>query len=344
MSTGEVVELNPLLVDPGPRVRVDGLNLDHVAALREVADDLPPVTVVKTGERWRVVDGNHRREAAALASRPLRAVVVEMSAADAEDFAWRANGQHGLPYSLADRRRRVRSLLDSHPDWSDRQIAADAGVTHKVVAALRPTGPRGQLDGKRQGADGKSRPGSKSEQHAQRDRIAGLLAEHPDWSLHRVAQEVGASAMTVASVRTQITQGSPAADRGGEAPVEIDRDPSPGADQGEGGEAPPARHLAPVPDRTGEEPTPALGDLIEWYPTPGQWVGDASFQTSNAARDFARLMDRRMFRDVEAEDIAGCCPADRRRNAAYAARRMADAWAALADELEAPIRPATAEA
>lgn len=343
MSTGEVVELNPLLVDAGPRVRVDGLNLDHVAALRETLDDLPPVTVVAAGDRWRVVDGNHRREAAALAGRPLRAVVVEMSKADAEDFAWRANGQHGLPYSLADRRRRVRSLLNTRPDWSDRQIAADAGVTHKVVGALRPTGPGGQLDGKRQGADGKSRPGSKAEEQAQRDRISALLAEHPDWSLHRVAREVGASAMTVASVRTQI-KSSPAVGVG-DPPVETGPPPSPGEDRSEvDGDGSTGRHLASVPDRANETPELTVGDVLNWYPSPGQWASDPSFRVSSAAQDFARLMDRRMFRDAEAEDIAGCCPVDRRRNAAIAARQMVAAWAALAVELEQPTHPATAEA
>jgi hypothetical protein len=38
------------------------------------------------------------------------------------------NAAHGLPLSLADRKAAARRILGSYSDWSDRSIAAIAGI------------------------------------------------------------------------------------------------------------------------------------------------------------------------------------------------------------------------
>lgn len=342
MSTGEVVDLPVQRIKPGPAVRSERIDIDHARNLIPALDDCPPIVVREVGDGYELVDGQHRLSASKFAERKtVRAVVVALSDDEAYVAGVEANNGHGKPLTLAERKKAAVGIAKRYPDWSDRAIAAKCALSDKTVGKIRPrpTAEDPQLDGKRAGADGKARPASKAEQQAQRERIAALLVEHPDWSLHRIAEESGASPMTVASVRSKL-QESPAPPAEG-PPVETgpDEDPTPGDDHPEPEAAPVRPQLGVVPDREGE-PEPTVGDLLDWCPSPGSWSTDKAFTASNAARDFARLMDRRMFRDAEAEDIAGCCPLERRRQAAFAARVMATAWSDLADELEAPARPA----
>ena len=43
----------------------------------------------------------------------------------------------GLRRTHEDKRRAVRSMLERHPDWSDRRIAEHVGVDHKTVGSVR---------------------------------------------------------------------------------------------------------------------------------------------------------------------------------------------------------------
>jgi ParB-like chromosome segregation protein Spo0J len=344
VSTGDVVDLPVARIAAGPKVRKERIDLDHAQRLVPVLDACPPIKVREVGDGYQLVDGQHRLSAAKFGNRPtIRGVVLALSDAEAFVESVKSNHDHGLPLTFAERSTAAARMVELYPDWSDRVIANACAVHESVIAGLRPTARDAQLDGKRTGADGKRRPATKADQQAKRKVIADVLEKNPDWSLHRVAEFAGASPMTVASVRTEMEQKkSPGVGPGGPSVEPPDSaGTAPGDDRSEEGADPAPRHLAPVPDRGDEEPTPTVGDYLNWWPQ--RWAEDVEMQQSNAARDFARLMDRRMFRGPEAEDIAECCPVSRRKHAITAARYMADAWTALADQLEAPTRPNAAE-
>jgi hypothetical protein len=113
--------------------------------------------------------------------------------------AVRANTEHGLPLSVADRKAAAATILRTHPHWSDRMIADVVGLSAKTVAATR-TG-----DGvARTGRDGKVRPLD----GARRRRVAArLLAENPDLSLRQVARMAGISPETARSVKVRLGRG-----------------------------------------------------------------------------------------------------------------------------------------
>ncbi|GAA3492564.1 MULTISPECIES: helix-turn-helix domain-containing protein [Streptomyces] len=96
-------------------------------------------------------------------------------------------------------------LLRAHPQWSDRAVAAAAGVSPKTVAAhrarLRGTAAAPQ---KRIGLDGRARPLSSAEGRA----LAGrLLLDAPGASLREIASRAGISPATVRDVRERLKRG-----------------------------------------------------------------------------------------------------------------------------------------
>jgi len=85
-----------------------------------------------------IIDGVHRVQAAILrGQKEIDAEFVDGSSEDAFVLAVRVNVDHGLPLSLADRKAAAERILDTHPDWSDRAIAAAVGLSHKTVGAIR---------------------------------------------------------------------------------------------------------------------------------------------------------------------------------------------------------------
>jgi ParB-like chromosome segregation protein Spo0J len=151
-------------------------------------------------ESLRVIDGVHRVRAARLLGRTrLPARLVDADADDAFVAAVRANTEHGLPLTVADRKAAAATILRSHPHWSDRMIADVVGLSAKTVATTR-TG-----DGvARTGRDGKVRPLD----GARRRRVAArLLAENPDLSLRQVARMAGISPETARSVKVRLSRG-----------------------------------------------------------------------------------------------------------------------------------------
>ncbi|KOG90227.1 streptomycin biosynthesis protein, partial [Streptomyces varsoviensis] len=57
--------------------------------------------------------------------------------ADAFVLAVESNIAHGLPLSLADRKRAAGRIIDSHPQWSDRIVASVTGIAPGTVAEIR---------------------------------------------------------------------------------------------------------------------------------------------------------------------------------------------------------------
>lgn len=192
--------------------RSTGENIEHIRTLADVSAELPPI-IVHRGS-MRVIDGVHRLRAARL--RGQRQIAVRFFDGDENDafvLAVRANVAHGLPLSLADRKVAAARIVATHPHWSDRMIAATAGLSGATVASIRrdraEPAPESRI-----GHDGRVRPvnGLERRRHAR----ALLLAE-PTLSLREVARRVGISPETARAVRGRL-HGSEPAGRAPEAP------------------------------------------------------------------------------------------------------------------------------
>ncbi|MFE5208658.1 ParB N-terminal domain-containing protein [Streptomyces sp. NPDC056600] len=174
----------------------------HVRLLAERLEDLPPVVVQRS--TLRVLDGRHRLAAARLRGLeriPARCVDV----CDAEAFvtAVRLNASHGLPLAAHERAAAVRRVLLTHPERSDRWIAALCGVAVRTVASLRAdAGPGGEPDRQvRVGRDGRRRPLSAQ---AGRQAATEIMRREPGASLRDVARRAGISVGTALDVRRRL--------------------------------------------------------------------------------------------------------------------------------------------
>ena len=121
-------------VDYSPRR--ERLSDDHVYALLEVIDQLPPIIVDK--RTMSVIDGIHRLEAHRRASRTtIRAVLFAGDETEALALAIRANVGHGRPLTLGERQTAAATLLRRCPDRSDRWIAQVCALSHSTVGNIR---------------------------------------------------------------------------------------------------------------------------------------------------------------------------------------------------------------
>ncbi|MFC9437045.1 ParB/RepB/Spo0J family partition protein [Nocardia sp. NPDC057030] len=192
----EVVPIASIL--PGSSPRVDGLSPGHVRLLAETDEPLPPVIVHRS--TMRIIDGAHRIQAALASGRKTIAIkYFDGSPEDAFVLAVQANVAHGLPLSIADRKRAAERLLASHSGWSDRLIGHVAGLSHKTVGKMRrcSAGENPHLNS-RLGQDGKV---YRLELSEGRDRAADFIANHPGASLREIAEHAGISVATAKRVR-----------------------------------------------------------------------------------------------------------------------------------------------
>ncbi|MGW5985876.1 transcriptional regulator [Streptomyces anulatus] len=185
-------------------VRVAGSRPDHVSALAQCRDDLPPILVHRP--TMQVIDGVHRLRAARLrGDATIGALFVDCTEEDAFVLAVSANVTQGLPLTLADRTAAASRILASHPHLSDRLIASTAGLSTKTVAAIRQrtTGEMTQLH-TRLGRDGKVRPLDAS--HG-RMMASQAISNDPDLSLRAIARIAGISVGTARDVRERMRRG-----------------------------------------------------------------------------------------------------------------------------------------
>ncbi|UZI27208.1 ParB/RepB/Spo0J family partition protein [Streptomyces sp. VB1] len=185
-------------------VRVAGSRPDHVSALAQCPDGLPPILVHRP--TMQVIDGVHRLGAAKLRGDATIGVrFVDGTEEDAFVLAVSANVTQGLPLTLADRTAAASRILSSHPHLSDRLIASTAGLSTKTVAAIRQrtTGEMTQLH-TRLGRDGKVRPLDAS--HG-RTMASQAILNDPDLSLRAIARIAGISVGTARDVRERMRRG-----------------------------------------------------------------------------------------------------------------------------------------
>ncbi|MEV0126713.1 transcriptional regulator [Streptomyces sp. NPDC050703] len=312
---------------PGDSPRLEGQTAEHVAQLMAVEATLPPILVDRRS--MRVIDGMHRL---AVAFRKGEAMIlVEFFDGTAEEAFLRAveaNVTHGLPLSKEDRRAAAERIIASSPEMSDRAIARIAGLGAKTVAAIRreTAGGSAQLRA-RIGRDGKVRPLNSAEG---RERAARLIAEHPQASLREVARLAGIAPATVSDVRRRLLSGEPP------VPAPAQAAP-PDATRNAHAEPASAAVALPGPARTAD-PRAAV---------PGGWLApsdlvtlldkllqDPSLRDREEERRLFRVLQRNVIGERGWSKLAAAVPAHCGDLVVDLARRYAETWMEVAQELD----------
>lgn len=129
-------------VDLSIQPRANGLNQEHADDLAEAyrrGDDVPPIRVYRIGKAYKLAQGFHRLEAAKRAEQAdIDCEVVAGTELDCSINALCSNQGHGLKRTNEDKRRCVAEMLKLVPDWTDRRIAEEAGVSNTFVSQMRP--------------------------------------------------------------------------------------------------------------------------------------------------------------------------------------------------------------
>jgi ParB-like chromosome segregation protein Spo0J len=283
--------------------RLAGEDPDHVRLLADLDGPLPPIVVHRPTRC--VIDGVHRLRAAQLRGEDtIEAEFADGSRADAFVLAVRLNTAQGLPLTRADRLAAAARITGTHPEWSDRRIAAATGLSPKTVAAARArsTAPVPQSNG-RVGRDGRVRPLNPA---AGRRRAAELIAHRPGASLRDIAADAGISVSTAKDVRERVRLGQDP------VPQRLVRRAA----------RPAAVHTAPAL-RPGES-TGILHTLRR----------DPSLRFTNAGRTLLRLIDAHVAAQPEWARLADGVPGHCTEGVARIARQCAQAWLSFARRVE----------
>jgi transposase-like protein len=306
----EMLLIEELRLDGSPRS--DGGDPEHVRALAEVAPDLPPIVV--HGPTGRVIDGLHRLRAAQLnGQQEIRAHVHQGSERDAFVLAVKLNTSHGLPLSRADRTAAAERIIGTHPQWSNRMIAAMTGLGATTVAVVRKrvSGPGAQSDS-RIGQDGRARPINSA---AGRLRARELMAKWPNASVREIAREAGISPSTVHDVRQRLAEG---------------RDPVPTRER----RCDETSGPAPAPF---SRPVPIERDTVESAELAAALAGlmrDPSIRLSDSGRFLLRWLDMNRAGMAGCQQIIQTVPEHCVDVVAQLARGYASMWADVAARLD----------
>lgn len=288
------VDINVL--QPADSPRLGGCSEDFVRTLASSDALITPIVVHRP--TMKVVDGTHRVRAAVL--RGWGSVEAEFFDGPVEDAFVLAVELNLATLSTADREAAARRVLRSHPQWSDRAIAAATGLAAKSVGVLRRA-IGGRVDS-RIGRDGKVRPVNS----AAGRRLAGeMIQSQPAASLRDVARAAGVSPGTVRDVRRRLSMGlDPVPDRMRAAErVEA--------------EVPAARTEVRAPDVT----LPILRR-------------DPSLRFNEHGRLVLRWLEAHAVSSGEWAAVVNGVPSHCRELVADMARGCAEAWAEMAEALE----------
>jgi ParB-like chromosome segregation protein Spo0J len=313
-ETGVEVPVRNLRSGYSPRRA--GVDPQHVDLLIETGGNWPPLLVQRS--TLRLIDGAHRLAAAkALGQRTVRVVFFEGDDDEAIVEAIRANRDHGLPLSAADRKAAAGALLVQSPHWSDGRIAAVCSLSPKTVAELRrrrsaPPGasPVESLDARiRLGRDGRRRPVSSSEVRA---RIREAIAADPSASLRVLAVRAGASPETVRRVRREGSEQTSSPDSNDTSIV-----------------------LAPRP----LGPLPTIDpEVVGSQRARDRWSRDTACASTPEGARFATWFDSLDIEEAALWEFSGVIPTSRLYEVIDETHRRARFWAAFADRLERRIR------
>jgi ParB-like chromosome segregation protein Spo0J len=310
---------------PGFFLRQSGTDDAHVQLLVDAASasELPAILVQENS--LRVVDGMHRIEAARLRGEEcINARFVDCSDEEAFMLAVKSNTLHGLPLSRADRIDGARRILEWHADWSDRAVAAAAGLSAKTVAGLRRSDAEVHDLNKRLGRDGKRRPVTGVEG---RRRAAGYLMTHPRASLREVAREADVSLGTAHDVRAKLRQGLDPVAVGQRNPAEEQE--SQGSDrEGRRDWISPSNGSSLRPRRQGSPPS-------SWSAISPKLAKDPTIRYTERGRAFLCWMDTRMMQPGDWGDFVDAIPPHWMDDISLIADSVGDAWREFATQLRA---------
>lgn len=164
---------------------------DHLEALMEVLDRLPPI-IVQEGT-LRVIDGLHRAEAFRRAGRSeIPALTFCGDEAEAVALAVQANTRHGKPLNRRERQVAAALLVRRWPERSDRWVGDVCGLSHSTVARIRQAAQVAEAP-VRTGRDGRRRPVDAGPGQMAVDKV---LTEGSARSVRAAAEAAGVAAST----------------------------------------------------------------------------------------------------------------------------------------------------
>ncbi|MFF0018041.1 ParB N-terminal domain-containing protein [Streptomyces sp. NPDC005374] len=308
-----IVEIKQLVLFGSPRSA--GEDPAHTRALAEIID-LPPIIVHES--TMQVIDGMHRVRAALLNGRAaIAARVIDCDSATAFVLAVRANITHGLPLSPPDRRAAADCIITSHPNWSDRAVAAATGLSDKTVSTIRAssTSDLPQSDD-RVGRDGRVRPLNSA---ARRRQAAELIAERPEAGLREIARATGLSPATVRDVRMRTGRGEDPVPAKYRETSSVHLDPEP----------------CPTPQETLPVRRPAPGPAtVDGKALLAKLVSDPSLRFSESGRVTLRWLHHHAVDPESCRGVGSTIPNHWSLPIAELARSCAMAWLMLAEELD----------
>lgn len=303
------VEVGALVVAGSPRAA--GVDLEHVESLAASETELPPIIVHRA--TMRVIDGVHRVRAARLrGAERIKVRFFDGDEAAAFVLAVSSNIAHGLPLSLADRKRAAERIIGSHPQWSDRRVAAVTGIAAGTVAEIRRRVPveDAAVGAVRIGQDGRARPVDGSQG---RKLAADLIRSDPGLSLRRIARAAGISPETARDVRNRLGRGE---------------SPLPSRTTGEG-----VRVKGPYPGR-------GLRTVVVQAPRPDRTVAvkrlkaDPALRFNEAGRNLLMLLNLHLAGSVDWDKIVRNLPPHCVELVAGLAHECAEIWGDFASQVE----------
>jgi DNA-binding CsgD family transcriptional regulator len=307
----EVERLPISSLSAGDSPRLNGESIEHIRLLAASGAQLPPILVHR--ETLRVIDGMHRMRAAML--RGQESIEVEFfdgSPADAFIGAVRANIEHGLPLTLADREAAAARIVESHPHCSDRWIATVTGLAAGTVGSIRRRSRDGCQVTARVGRDGRVRP---TNSDGGRRIAKEVIAKHPDASLREIARVAGISPAPVRDVRERM--------RRGDDPVLTRRS---------GGQGRSAEVVRPLRERS--RPGPSRNSLRDPALLLENLKKDPSLRLTETGRSLLRWLEPRASGPGDWHRVLDAAPPHCRYLVAELARSCAEGWLELARKLE----------
>jgi hypothetical protein len=289
-----------VLVTDSPRL--DGADVDHIRMLAGIDAKLPPIIVHCPS--MRIIDGAHRLGAALLrGDDTIEARLFDGSEHEAFLLAVKANITHGLPLSLRDRMAAAERIIGFHPTWSDRVVAEATGLGARTVSGIRRRVGTENGTGGRMGRDGRVRP---LDNTMGRRKASEIIKSRPNASLRAIAKDAGVSPTTVRDVRERI--------RRGEDPVHS------------------VRQAERRPVNAGPAAATNITTILQGL------KNDPSLRLTDAGRALLRWVTSRAIQPEERHRVVDKVPPHSTYVVAALARRCADEWLRLAEDLETRTR------
>jgi len=137
-----LVKLEKIRLDCGTQSRcsIDENTINSYAEMMADGAEFPPVMIYHDGNNHYLADGFHRFFACKKnGKKDISAEVVNGTLTEAILYSKSANGLHGLPFTIDDKRKNVQEMIDHFEfgDWSDREIARRCCVSNTFVSKMR---------------------------------------------------------------------------------------------------------------------------------------------------------------------------------------------------------------